>query len=178
VVTYLTLFALTDLSISVGDAALAVAVSSLVRLALAFPSGRLVDSLDRRRLLIAATVAGAGIHLGTGLFVHELWHLYAALCAGAIAGVIDMTCSGPLLMDLLPVDRRGELLGINLVLTSLFSGAGALLGGAMFAWTGGYRSLFVVAAACFLVSAVILQRLKVSSDDDRGHTPKNAHPIG
>jgi MFS family permease len=161
VVTYLTLFALTDLSISVGDAALAMAMSGLVRLLLAFPAGRLVDVYDRQRLLVAATVVAAGIHLLTGLFVQELWHLYAALCVGAVAGVIDMTCNGPLLMDLLPVDRRGELLGINLVLTSLFSGAGALLGGAIFAWTGGYRTIFVIATACLLISALILARMQV-----------------
>jgi MFS family permease len=167
VVTYFTLFALTDLSVPVGDAALAMAASGLVRLALAFPAGRLVDSFDRKWLLIAATVVGAAIHLTTGLFVRELWHLYAVLCAGAIAGVLDMTCSGPLLMDLLPVDRRGELLGINLVLTSLLSGAGALLGGALFAWTGGYRSLFWVAAACFLLSAFILAWVKTGKRPSR-----------
>jgi MFS family permease len=156
VITYLTLFAATDLDISVGDAALAVAVSGLIRLALAVPTGRLVDAYDRKRLLIIATWMAAGAHLLTGLVVQNLWHLYVVLAAGAVAGVLEMTAGGPLFMDLMPAVRRGELTGINMVLQNVLRAVGALLGGALFAWTDGYRVLFPVAAACFAVSALIL----------------------
>jgi MFS family permease len=156
VITYLTLFAATDLDISVGDAALAVAVSGLIRLALAVPTGRLVDAYDRKRLLIIATWMTAVAHLLTGLIVENLWHLYVVLAAGAVAGVLEMTAGGPLFMDLMPAARRGELTGINMVLQNVLRALGALLGGALFAWTDGYRILFPVAAACFAVSALIL----------------------
>ena len=165
VMTYFTLFALTDLSISVGDAALAIAVSGLVRLALALPAGRMVDAYDRRWLLVAATVGAGVVHGVTGLFATELWHLYAVACAAAVAGVIDMTCSGPLLMDLMPAHRRGQLLGVNMVLTSLLHGAGALLGGAVFAWTGGYRVVFAIAAISAFASAWILGRMRMPAPE-------------
>ena len=45
-------------------------------------------------------------------------------------------------MDLLPTSRRGEFIGMNMVLTNIFQSAGALLGGALFAWTAGYRAIF------------------------------------
>jgi MFS family permease len=171
VLNYFTLFALTDLSISVGDAALAIAASGLVRLALALPAGRIVDVYDRRWLLVGATVVAGAVHLVTGLFARELWHLYAVACAAAVAGVIDMICSGPLLMDLMPAHRRGVLLGVNMVLGSLFHAAGALLGGAVFAWTGGYRVVFAIAAVAAFASAWILARMKMPEPDAASGQP-------
>lgn len=161
VMSYYTLFAATDLSISVGDAALAIAVGGVMRLILALPAGRLVDTHDRKHLLLFAAVGGAVVHLGTGVFVHHLWQLYLAVGAGTVAGVLDMTAGSPLFMDLLPDSRRGELIGVNMVLLNIFQSAGALLGGAVFAWTGGYRAIYPIAALCFAVSAVVLARVVV-----------------
>jgi maltose/moltooligosaccharide transporter len=161
VIGYFTLFAATDLGISVGDAALAVAVGGVMRLLLALPAGRLVDAHDRKRLLLFAAVGGAAVHLCTGLFVRHLWQLYLAVGAGTVVGVLDMTAGGPLFMDLLPESRRGELIGVNMVLMNIFQSAGALLGGVVFAWTGGYRTIYPLAALCFAVSAAVLARVKV-----------------
>ena len=79
-----------------------------------------------------------------------------------------MVVSGPLFMDLMPADRRGELTGINLVLQNVFRALGALLGGAVFAWSGGYRLSFVAVALCFAVSAVILARVRVTEAAESG----------
>ncbi len=158
VMTYLTLFAATDLDIGVGDAALAIAASGLLRLALALPAGRLSDVYDRRRLLLAATWIVALAHLATGLLVASLWHLYAILGLAAAAGVLEMAAGGPLFMDLMPAERRGELMGVNLVLQNVLRGLGALAGGMAFAWTGSYRAVFPAAAACFALSALVLVR--------------------
>ena len=166
VIAYLTLFASTDLAISVGDAALAVAVAGIVRLLLALPAGRLVDVYDRKRLLMLAAGVGAAVHLCTGAAVQNLWQLYCAIGAGTVAGVLEMTAGMPLFMDLLPAPRRGELIGINMVLTSLLQGAGALLGGAVFAWTGVYRTIFPIAAVCYALSALVLTQLAVPTSED------------
>lgn len=163
VLTYLTLFAATDLGISVGDAALAFAVSGALRLVLAVPAGRLVDVYDRRRLLVISSWATSAIHLFTGVVVSNLWQLYAVLALGAMAGVLEITAGGPLYMDLMPVERRGELTGVNMVLQNLLRAAGALLGGALFAWTGSYRLIFPLAAVGFALSALVLLRVPRSS---------------
>lgn len=158
VLTYVTLFAVADLDIQVGDAALAIAASGLLRLALALPIGRLVDVRDRRKLLLLATWSTALVHLGTGIFVDALWQLYAVLALAGAAGVLEMAAGGPLFMDLMPDERRGEFTGVNLVLQNILRAVGALAGGALFAWTGSYRGVFPIAAICFALSALVLAR--------------------
>jgi MFS family permease len=168
IISYLTLFAVTDLTISVGDASLAVAVGGLLRLLVAVPAGRLADAYDRKHLLLLTTLAGALVHLLTGLWVQNLWQLYLVVAAGTMASVLEMIAGGPLFMDLLPADRRGELIAINMVLTNVFHGAGALLGGAVFAWTAGYRPVYFIAALCAIVSAAVLSRLAVPAAETPG----------
>ncbi len=161
VITYLTLFAITDLAISIGDAALAIAASGVARLVLAVPVGRLVDSMDRKRLMLYCTLLLALIHLATGFAVWNLTGLYVVLLAGAVAGTLDMIASGPLFMDLMPPERRGELTGLNMVLQNIFRAVAALVGGAIFAWTDGYRLCYAIAAACMVASFFMLARVRV-----------------
>jgi MFS family permease len=166
VVGYVTLFAANDLGVSVGDAALAVATGGLLRLLLAVPCGRLVDTRDRKRLLLGAVMAHALVQLLTGLLVGDLWHLYVAIAVATMAQVLEATTSGPFLMDLLPADRRGELLGVNMLLGNVFQALGALLGGALFAWTGGYRAVYPTAALCLGLSALILTQVRATAAVD------------
>jgi len=166
-INYFTLFAVTDLGVPVGDAALAIGVTGAVRLALAIPSGRLADRWSRKRLLVATTSAAVAVHLATALAVFDLTGLYLVLLAGAVVGTLDMVVSGPLFMDLMPADRRGELTGINMVLQNVFRALGALLGGSVFAWSGSYRPGFAAVAMFFAVSAVILSRVQIASASDR-----------
>jgi MFS family permease len=163
VLSYTTLFAMTDLGISVGDAAMAIAAAGAVRLLLAIPSGRLADRWNRKNLLLGTTAATALLHLCTAYLVWNLSGLYAVLLVGALLGTLDMVVSGPLFMDLMPADQRGELTGINMVLQNVFRAAGAFLGGSVFAWTGGYRLSFAAAALCFAIASVLLARVRVGS---------------
>ena len=48
-----------------------------------------------------------------------------------------------------------------MVLANVLQSGGALLGGAVFAWTAGYRAIYPMAAVCFAVSALVLTRLAV-----------------
>jgi len=164
VLNYMTLFAMTDLGISVGDAALAIAAAGAVRMLLALPAGQLADRWNRQRLLLATTATAAVLHLCTATVVASLPGLTVVLFVGALLGVLDMVVSGPLFMDLMPADQRGELTGINMVLQNLFQAAGALLGGAVFAWTSSYRSSFAAAALCFAIAAVLVARIRVAGE--------------
>jgi len=164
VITFLTLFAVTDLGITIGDAALAIAASGVARLLLAVPIGQLVDSMDRRRLMLYATLLLGLVHVATGFAVWNLTGLYVVLLVGAIGGTLDMIASGPLFMDLMPAARRGELTGVNMVLQNVFRAGGALIGGAIFAWTDGYRLCYAVAAGCMLLSFFLLVRVRVAED--------------
>jgi MFS family permease len=176
--SYLTLFASGDLGLSVGDAALAIAAAGALRLLLAVPAGRLVDSYDRKRLLVVATCGIAVAHLATGLVVTGLVQLYAVLLVGSVFGVLEMTSAGPLFMDLMPDDQRGELTGINMVLQNLLRAAGALLGGALFAWTGTYRVGYPLAALCLVASALVLLSLPRRSYAPERALEVSALPLG
>jgi MFS family permease len=167
-ISYFTLFAVTDLGVPVGDAALAIGITGAVRIALAIPAGRLADRWSRKRLLVAATGVAAVVHLATALAVFDLFGLYLVLLAGAVVGTLDLVVSGPLFMDLMPANRRGELTGINMVLQNVFRALGALLGGAVFAWSGGYRLSFAAVALFSLVSAVILSRVRATVPAESG----------
>jgi len=160
-ITYMTLFAMTDLGISVGDAALAAAAAGAFRLVLALPAGRVADRWNRKRVLLATTVLGAVVHTCTALAVWNLTGLYVVLLAGSVIGTLDMIVGGPLFMDLLPADQRGELTGANMLLQGLFRSAAALLGGAIFAWSAGYRLGYLAAAFAFVISAVFLSRVRL-----------------
>jgi len=161
VIAYLTLFAVTDLGIAIGDAALALAASGVARLLLAVPVGRLVDSMDRRRLMLYSTLLIGLVHVATGFAVWNLAGLYVVLLVGALGGTLDMIVSGPLFMDLMPPARRGELTGVDMVLQNVFRAGGALVGGAVFAWTDGYRLCYAIAAACMLTSFFLLVKVRV-----------------
>lgn len=164
VITYLTLFAVTDLGISIGDAALALAVSGGARLLLAVPAGLLADRFDRHRLLLLSTLLIAAVHIATGFAVWNLAGLYVVLLVGAVGGTLDMIVSGPLFMDFLPADRRGELTGLNMVLQNVFRATGAFLGGAIFVWTDGYRLCYGVAATCMLISFFFLLQVRPKAE--------------
>jgi maltose/moltooligosaccharide transporter len=162
VLTYMTLFAVTDLGISVGDTALAIAAAGALRLLLAIPAGQLADRWNRKMLLLSTTAATALVHLCTAYAIWNLTGLYLVLLVGAVLATFNMIVSGPLFMDLMPADQRGELTGIDMVLQNVFRAGGALLGGSIFAWTGGYRSSYAVAALSFAVAAVLLARVRVA----------------
>ena len=61
-----------------------------------------------------------------------------------------------------------------MVLTNIFQSAGALLGGALFAWTAGYRAVFPIAALCFAVSALVLTRLAIPAGSTLATRPSLA----
>jgi MFS family permease len=162
VLTYFTLFAITDLGIAIGDAALAIAAGGVLQLLIAVPIGRLADSMDRRRLLLYSTLLVAFVQVCTGFAVWNLTGLYVVLLVGAVGRTVDMIASGPLFMDLMPPERRGELTGVNMVLQNVFRAGGALIGGAIFAWTDGYRLCYAVAPVCMVLSFLLLAKVRVA----------------
>jgi predicted MFS family arabinose efflux permease len=49
-------------------------------------------------------------------------------------------------------------------LQNVFRAGGALIGGAIFAWTDGYRLCYAVAAACMVLSFFLLVRVRVADE--------------
>jgi MFS family permease len=130
---------------------------------LALTSGWLSDRFGRKPLmLVAGLVAFAGAVLL--LFVREKALL---TLAGAVVGMgigTFLTASWALATDIVPRGEAARYLGIANIATCIGSGGARLLGGVLIdpinkvlgSSSSGYLFLFVLAALCFLVSALVV----------------------
>jgi MFS family permease len=130
---------------------------------LALTSGWLSDRFGRKPLmLVAGLVAFAGAVLL--LFVHAKALL---TLAGAVVGMgigTFLTASWALATDIVPRREAARYLGIANIATCIGSGGARLLGGvlidpinkALGSSSSGYLLLFILAALCFLVSALVI----------------------
>jgi MFS family permease len=130
---------------------------------LALTSGWLSDRFGRKPLmLVAGLVAFAGAVLL--LFVHAKALL---TLAGAVVGMgigTFLTASWALATDIVPRGEAARYLGIANIATCIGSGGARLLGGvlidpinkALGSSSSGYLLLFILAALCFLVSALVI----------------------
>ena len=130
---------------------------------LALTSGWLSDRFGRKPLmLVAGLVAFAGAVLL--LFVHAKALLTVA---GAVVGMgigTFLTASWALATDIVPRGEAARYLGIANIATCIGSGGARLLGGvlidplnkALGSSSSGYLLLFILAALCFLASALVI----------------------
>jgi MFS family permease len=113
-------------------------------------------------MLVAGLVAFAGAVLL--LFVHAKALL---TLAGAVVGMgigTFLTASWALATDIVPRGEAARYLGIANIATCIGSGGARLLGGvlidpinkALGSSSSGYLLLFILAALCFLVSALVI----------------------
>jgi len=151
-------------------------------LLITYPAVRVSDRIGRRRVLIAAGLSGAVASLlffiATSLTQVVLFAVFVAFCFGAFVSV-----DWAFMADLAPRRRAGKFLGFsNLATAGAQAAAPAVLGpiidlvnrqtatpGAP--GSGGYRVLFAIAAAFFVLGAFVLSRVRaVRIDDIEGDT--------
>jgi predicted MFS family arabinose efflux permease len=124
-------------------------------------TGYLADRLRRRPLLITADIARAVVVLGL-LFVQgasDVWLVYVLLAFEVVFASIFEPARNALLPNL---TRPEEILAANAISSATWSAAlaiGAALGGAVTALLG-RRVAFVVNSISFLVSALLVQRIR------------------
>ncbi len=148
-----------------GVTAQLMAVVGVFMLLAALPSGFLADRIERRTL-----VALAGLLATMGLLViimtSSVMVVLVAGCAIGVATGIFFTANWALGTDLVPPEEAGRFLGI-----SNLAGAGAgivsgMLGGPLADYFNraspglGYRVIFGIFGLCFLLSAVVLTRVR------------------
>lgn len=130
---------------------------ALPQLLFGMPAGVLVDRWDRRKVMIAADLARAGLVLG-GLLVRDvgtLWVLYAVGLLISVAGRFFYPAQSALIPALVNED---ELLAANSLSQLTMTAAllvGPALAGFTIAWLGA-GAAFVVDSVSFLVSAVAI----------------------
>ena len=150
------------------------AVVVLFGMAVTYPAVRLSDRVGRRTVLTCAALVGCA---GCGLFVIAGSVTEVVLFALPVAVAFGMIVSvdWAFMADLAPAARAGKFLGFsNIATAGAQAAAPALLGpviDAVNARTGpepgvagsaGYRVMFVFGAACFLLGALVLRRVRAN----------------
>ena len=168
VLPYLTRFGVQVLGTSEGDAFQLFLPAMAGTIVGAIPAGFAADRLGKRPVLAAGVLAFGLV----ALVASQVQNVPQALAAMAIVGLANGVWTAlnvPLLMDLVPADRAGEVSGLASAVWSFAQPIGALVAGLLIDVTGTYRSSFIGAALLVLVSFALL--LLVRPPHDRPQVP-------
>jgi len=161
-VPFLTRFAVEALGVPEGEAFLLVFVAVAFAALFALPVGWLGSHFGKKRVL-SLGLAGFVIVSLIGSQVQTVAQTYLVMaCLGACNATVTALLF-PLLTDLMPVDRRGELTGVGSLVWSLAQPVGSFTAGLFIDATGTYRAVFVVAGLLIAVSFVLLRTVRVET---------------
>lgn len=155
VLPYLTRFGVEVLGTSEGEAFQLFLPAMVGTIAGAIPAGFIADRRGKLPVL-AAGVLGFGL---VALVASQVQNVPQALIAMGIVGLANGVWTAlnvPLLMDLVPSERAGEVSGLASAVWSFAQPIGALIAGLLIDFTGTYRSSFVGAAVLVLISFALL----------------------
>ena len=149
-------------------------ISTMLGLALALatlPSGWMADRIGRRPLVIAAGIAAA-LGVGAVMLARELSLLtLGGVIIGLAIGVF-LSANWALVTDIVPAVEAARYLGIANIAAASGSAVSRFLGGALIdvlndalrSETTGYLVMYGLAAAMFVVSALVALRLPARGD--------------
>jgi len=173
VLPYLTRFGVQVLGTSEGDAFQLFLPAMAGTIVGAIPAGFAADRLGKRPVLAAGVLAFGLV----ALVASQVQNVPQALAAMAIVGLANGVWTAlnvPLLMDLVPADRAGEVSGLASAVWSFAQPIGALVAGLLIDVTGTYRSSFIGAALLVLVSFALLLLVRPPHDRPEVRAPSSA----
>jgi Na+/melibiose symporter-like transporter len=159
-VPFLTRFAVEVLGVAEGEAFLLVFVAVASTASLALPAGWLGSRFGKQRVLSVGLFAFVPVAM-VGSQVQTVAQTYVAMACLGACNAAGTALLFPLLADLMPTDRRGELTGVGSLVWSLAQPVGSFTAGVFIDATGTYRAVFVVAGLLFAASFVLLRTVKV-----------------
>lgn len=163
VLPYLTRFSVEVLGTSEGEAFQLYLPALVGTIVGAIPAGIAADRRGKKPVL-AVGVLVFGL---VALVASQVQSVQQALVAMAFVGLANGVWTAlnvPLLMDLVPADRAGEVSGLASAVWSFAQPVGALIAGLLIDATGTYRSSFIGAAVFVLVSFVLLLSVRPPPD--------------
>ncbi|MFE9452207.1 MFS transporter [Streptomyces sp. NPDC006739] len=157
------------------DAGLVATAVGVAQLAARLPSGLVADLVDRRRLMMVCDAGRALIALFlaftlvTGRFTTTVAVVAAA--ATAVLSSLFSPAEGGLVRQIVPADRRRELLTRNIVRSNVAIAVGPPIGGVLL--TLGAPVAFVLDAFSYLLSLALLSRVthRGGPSGASGHSP-------
>jgi hypothetical protein len=145
----LQIYTVTHSSAAVGGVGLAIAVPGIL---VGLASGSIIDTLDRRRLVLVAT---SGLAAVSALFavqafagLNQVWLLYALVVVQAAVSSVNAPARRTFLPRLLPADQVPAGAALNMLSMHLSVTVGPLVAGVIAA-AGGLRVCYLVDAISF-----------------------------
>ncbi|HEY6496292.1 MAG TPA: MFS transporter [Trebonia sp.] len=138
------------------------AATLLPLLAITLPGGTLADRVDRRRLVLAVSVAQAA--LSAGLFAlaafggATLWALYALVALGSAFSAIGAPARQTFIPRLVPREQLPAAMALNRIVFQVVMIVGPSLAGLLTGWTG-LRGCYLADVASFAASLWSVGRL-------------------
>ena len=133
-------------------------------------AGPLADFLSRRFLMVASDLVRAAFVLGF-LFVDEpgeLWLLYTLVFLQMASSVFFDIARTAALPDTVSREELYEAHALSAATWSVILGVGALLSGLLVAWLG-VEAAFLVDAASYVLSALLLAGMRLPAPAARAH---------
>lgn len=159
--TFITLFAVQELGVSEGDSLKIFLAHSAVTTLFTIPLGMLGDRVDRKRLLMWMFVFMTAL---TFLLAFPRNFTEAMIIYG-LAGIptaASLVVGYAFFLDLVPEERIGEFVGINMITWAAPQAVAPLIGGYLID-TWGYQSMFPAAAGFMVIGLIIFPFIQVAS---------------
>lgn len=163
---FLTRFGVEVLGVREGVSFLLFLVLVVATALFAVPAGFIGDLLGKTRVL-GWGLAGFGLVILAGSQSQGLAMGAAVMALVGAFNALTTVLAFPLLTDLLPKERVGELVGVGSLIWSLAQPLGATAAGLTVDLTGSYRSVFILAGLMVLGSFLLLQTVR----PERGGSP-------
>ncbi|HET8569579.1 MAG TPA: MFS transporter [Candidatus Limnocylindria bacterium] len=167
VLPYLTRFGVEVLGTSEGEAFQLFLPALAGTIVGAIPAGILADRRGKKPVLAAGVLAFGLV----ALVASQVQNVPQALVAMAFVGLANgfwTALNMPLLVDLVPPDRAGEVTGLGSGVWSFAQPIGALIAGLLIDASGTYRAAFVGAAILVIVSFLLLLTVRTPRHAARG----------
>ncbi len=156
---FLTRFGVAELGVSEQTAFILVMLLVLGTGVFAFPAGLLGDRWGKKRVM-SVGLAFFAVAIIIGSQARTMEQLLVAILFVSLGNTIPFVLNYPMLTDLIPQERAGEFVGLGSMLWSIGQPVGALLGGALFDVTGGYRVTFIFSGLMMIAAFVALQQVR------------------
>ncbi len=120
--------------------------------------GFLADRFGKKRVLQPALVLFAVAALAGSQVLNLAWALPVMVLVG-LGNAAPTALHIPLLADFVPRERAGALMGFSNMIWSVAQPIGSFLAGVLVDVSGSYRGVFIFAAVCMAISALVMTRV-------------------
>lgn len=125
-------------------------VVALTNIIMALPVGLIIDRYGKKNLLVAGL---GGYAVSTALlYVGELRNVYLSFILGGVAMIMFESANSALWADMIPVEYRGRILGVNHFVGILVSTIGIMGGGYLYDYVNPWIPLHLFTLISMLLS--------------------------